>query len=49
MVICNEENHYATNVGAVLAQIAMGGGACQLEEQLSCVTMPASPKRVLCT
>ena len=45
MVVCNEENHYATNVGAVLAQIATGGGASQLEEQLSCVTVPALSKK----
>ena len=45
MVVCNEENHYATNVGAMLAQIATGGGASQLEEQLSCVTVPALSKK----
>ena len=30
MVVCNEENHYATNIGAVLAQITTGGGASEL-------------------
>ena len=45
MVVCNEENHYATNVGAVLAQIATGGGASQLEEQLSYVTVAALSKK----
>ena len=45
MVVCNEENHYTTNVGAVLAQIATGGGSIQLEEQLSCVTVPALARK----
>ena len=27
VVVCNEENHYATNGGVVLAQIATGDGA----------------------
>jgi len=35
MVVCNEKNHYATNVGALLGQIATGGGASHLEEQLA--------------
>ena len=35
MVVCNEENHYATNVGAVLAQIATAGGANQPVPALS--------------
>ena len=47
MVVCNEENHYATNTGAVLAQIATGGGASHVEEQLSCVNVPALSQRVL--
>ena len=45
MVACNEENHYATNVGAMLTQIATGGGSSQLEEQLSCVTVTALSKK----
>ena len=45
MVACNEKSHYATNIGAVLAQIATGGGASHLEEQLSCVTVPALSKK----
>ena len=45
MVVYNEENHYATNVGAMLAQIATDGGASQLEEHLSCVTVPALSKK----
>ena len=45
MVACNEKNHYATNIGAVLAQIATGGGASHLGEQLSCVTVPALSKK----
>ena len=45
VVTCNEANHYATNVGAVLAQIATGGGASHLEEQLSCIAVPSLSKK----
>ena len=45
VVVCNEEKHHATKVGAVLVQIATGGGASQLEKQLSCVTVPALSKK----
>ena len=45
MVAFNEANHYATNVGAVLAQIATGGGASHLEEQLSCIAVPSLSKK----
>jgi len=47
MVACNGENHYATNVGAVLGQIATGGGASHLEEQLACTFVPSLSKKVL--
>ena len=47
MVAFNEANHYATNVGAVLAQIATGGGASHLEEQLSCIAVPFLSKKSL--
>ena len=45
VIVCNEENHYATNIGAVLAQISTGGGANHLEEQLSCVAVPSLSKK----
>ena len=38
--MCNGENHYATNVGAVLGQIATGGGASHLE-QITCTSDPS--------
>ena len=41
MVSYDDQNHYATNVGAVLGQMATSGGAAQLEEQLSCVSVPS--------
>ena len=47
VVACNEVNHYATNVGAVLAQIATGSGARHLEEQLSVLLYLTSPKRAI--
>jgi len=41
MVSYDDQNHYATNVSAVLGQMATGGGAAHLEEQLSCVSVPS--------
>ena len=35
-----EKHHYASNLGAVLGQIATGGGGAQLEEQLMCMDIP---------
>ena len=43
VIVCNE-NHYATNIGAVLAQISTGGSENHLEEQLSCVAVPSLSK-----
>ena len=40
----NDKNHYTTNVQAALGQIATGGGAEHLEEQLACVRIPAMTK-----
>ena len=40
----NDKNHYTTNVQAVLGQIATGGGAEHLEEQLACVQIPTMTK-----
>jgi len=45
MVVCNGENHYATNVGAVHGQIATGGGTSHLEEQLACTSVPSLSKK----
>ena len=36
--------HYSTNIGAVLGQIATGGGTAHLEEQLACVDVPSISK-----
>ena len=41
VVSYDNQNHYATNVGAVLGEMAIGGGAVHLEEQLSCVSVPS--------
>ena len=40
----NNSTHYTTNIQAVLGQIATGGGAEHLEEQLACVQVPALTK-----
>ena len=40
----NNKNHYTTNVQAALGEIATGGGAEHLEEQLACVQIPAMTK-----
>ena len=40
----SNNTHYTTNVQAVLGQIATGGGAEHLEEQLACVQVPALTK-----
>ena len=45
VVTFNEANHYATNVGAVVAQIATGGDASHLEEQLSFIAVPSLSKK----
>ena len=36
--------HFSTNIGAVLGQIATGGGSAHLEEQLACVDVPSISK-----
>ena len=41
MVSYDDQNHYATNVGAILGQMATGDSAAHLEEQLSCVSVPS--------
>ena len=34
-------NHYTVNIGATLGQIATGGGADHLKEQLACIQVPS--------
>ena len=34
-------NHYTVNIGATLGQIATGGGAGHLKEQLACMQVPS--------
>ena len=34
-------NHYSVNIGATLGQIATGGGADHLKEQLACIQVPS--------
>ena len=36
--------HYSTNIGAVLGQIATGGGSAHLEKQLACVNVASISK-----
>ena len=36
-----EKCHYSTNIGAVLGQIATGGGSAHLDEQLACIDVPS--------
>ena len=40
----NDESHYTTNVQVVLDQVATGGGAEHLEEQLPCLQIPSVTK-----
>ena len=40
----SNNTHYTSNVQAVLGQIATGGGAEHLKEQLACVQVPALTK-----
>ena len=35
MIVCNEENHHAANIGAVLALMATGGGVSHLKNNCS--------------
>ena len=44
MVTHNDKNHYTTIVQAVLGQVATGGGAEHLEEQLACLQIPSVTK-----
>ena len=44
MVTSNDKSHYTTNVQAVLGQVATGGGAEHLEEQLACLQIPSVTK-----
>ena len=44
MVTHNDKSHYTTNVQAVLGQVATGGGAEHLEEQLACLQIPSVTK-----
>ena len=37
----NTTNHYTANTGATLGQIATGGGADHLKEQLTCMQVPS--------
>ena len=37
----NTTNHYTVNIGAALGQIATGGGADHLKEQLACIQVPS--------
>ena len=37
----NTTNHYTVNTGATLGQIATGGGADHLKEQLACMQVPS--------
>ena len=41
MITYGNTNHYAVNFGAVLGQMATGGGADHLEEQMACVHVPS--------
>ena len=40
MVNLQGNNHYASNIGAVLGQVATGGGYAHLEEQLMSMDIP---------
>ena len=44
MMTHNDESHYTTNVQVVLGQVATGGGAEYLEEQLACLQIPSVTK-----
>ena len=41
----SSSDHYTVNIGAVLGQIATGGGAGHLMEQLACVQVPSLSSR----
>ena len=41
----SSSDHYTVNIGAVLGQIATGGGAGHLMEQLACVQIPSLSSR----
>ena len=36
-----DQLHYAVNIGAVLGQIATGGGSAHLAEQMACINVPS--------
>ena len=41
MLKLGNKAHYSCNVGAVLGQVATGGGGAHLEEQLMCLDVPS--------